>query len=264
MNALLLFGEDLKKNRQEKQISLTQVAASTRIHVRFLEAIEDGRFSVLPKPYVRSFIREYAVATELNPEETLRKYDAAVQEENPAPAPVEQQPEHSDNAFSQKQQEKIVSFLRRLSVPFAGVIIVLVAVLSLANSGSTGTKSDGLKEISFDRAVQESEAAVAKLQPVVNRVLGATPSAPVDSLRLEMTTVDSLWLVVMIDDHRKEEYLFPPKSHRRWAAKEQFTLTLGNAGSATFRLNGKDLGFLGKPGAVIRNALITESTAPNL
>lgn len=247
MNALLLFGEDLKKNRQEKQISLTQVAASTRIHVRFLEAIEAGQLSVLPQPYIRPFIREYAVATELDPNETLQKYDAALQTLKPVPAPAEEKTEPASTlTLTQKQQEKLAALLRRLSMPFAGIFVALVAVLFLANSGSTDTKSNQPSEVSFDRVVQESEAAIAKVQPVINRTVSSKPSAPVDSLSLEMTTTDSLWIVVVIDENRKEEYLFPPKSHRRWAAIEQFSITMGNAGSATFRLNGKELGLLGK------------------
>jgi cytoskeletal protein RodZ len=265
MNALLLFGEVLKKNRQEKQISLTQVSASTRIHVRFLEAIEAGQFAVLPQPYIRPFLREYAVATELDPTETLQQYDAALQAEKPAPKPAEEKTEPASAlTLTEKQQAKLASLLRRLSMPFAGLFVALVAVLFLANSGSTDSKTNQPAEVSFDRVVKESEAALVKAQPVIDRPASVKPRAVADSLRLEMTTTDSLWIVVVIDENRKEEYLFPPKSHRRWAAREQFTVTMGNAGNATFRLNGKELGSLGKPGAVVRNALITEATAPNL
>jgi len=265
MKALLLFGETLKKNRQEKQISLAQVSASTRINERFLEAIEAGDLSVLPQPYIRSFIREYAIATELLPDEALRAYDTAVQESTPVPPPDEQKPQHASAVLTEQQQAKLVSLLRRLSMPFAGLFVVLAVVMFLASSGSTGTKkADAPAEVSFDRVVKESEAALVKTQPAVNRASTSNIAATADSLFLEMTTNDSLWIVVVIDHDRSEEYLFPPKFHRRWIAKEQFSVTMGNAGSATFRLNGKELGMLGKPGAVVRNAVINEDTAPNL
>ena len=38
---------------------------------------------------------------------------------------------------------------------------------------------------------------------------------------------------------------------------------MGNAGGATFQLNGKDIGPLGKRGAVVRNAVITEANLKN-
>jgi hypothetical protein len=48
-----------------------------------------------------------------------------------------------------------------------------------------------------------------------------------------------------------------------WAAKERFVVTMGNAGGATFRLNGKDIGSLGKRGAIVRNSILTEANLNN-
>jgi cytoskeletal protein RodZ len=73
MNPLQAFGEELKQHRQTKQISLLQISAATRIHVKFLEAIEGGTISVLPAPYIRAFVREYAQTVDLDPTEVLRK-----------------------------------------------------------------------------------------------------------------------------------------------------------------------------------------------
>jgi hypothetical protein len=85
-------------------------------------------------------------------------------------------------------------------------------------------------------------------------------STPViDSLRLEITTTDSVWVSVVIDATRKGEYLFPAGRVRTWAARDQFVISMGNAAAATFRLNGKDLGALGRRGAVARNVLITQA-----
>jgi hypothetical protein len=88
-------------------------------------------------------------------------------------------------------------------------------------------------------------------------VLPTLPAA-IDSLRLEITTTDSVWLAITIDNTRKGEYLFPPQRRRTWVGKEQFLISLGNAGAATFKLNSVELGVLGKRGAVARNVLITQ------
>src|SRR5512140_271469 len=73
---LIKFGEDLKKLRLEKQVSLMDISFSTRINIKFLEAIEAGKFSVLPQTYVRAFLREYGDAIGLPADEILRRYDA--------------------------------------------------------------------------------------------------------------------------------------------------------------------------------------------
>ncbi len=52
---------DLSALRQHKGLSLRQIADSTKISLRFLEAIEEGEFDVLPGGiYDISYIRQYA------------------------------------------------------------------------------------------------------------------------------------------------------------------------------------------------------------
>lgn len=69
------LGSYLRRTRIEKQISLDFIAESTRIRKRYLEAIEDGDFSVMPGAfYVRAFIKSYAEALGLNAEELISSY----------------------------------------------------------------------------------------------------------------------------------------------------------------------------------------------
>jgi hypothetical protein len=118
-------------------------------------------------------------------------------------------------------------------------------------------------EIPFDRVIRESEAA-SILPPSA-----AVDSVPVfkapqkDSLRLEITTLDSVWISLLIDDTKGAEYLFAPNRKRMWVAKERFVVSMGNAGGATFRLNGKNIGSLGKRGAVVRNSILNEANLKN-
>jgi hypothetical protein len=58
--------------------------------------------------------------------------------------------------------------------------------------------------------------------------------------------------------------LFPPNRKRSFMAKDQFSITMGNAGGATFKLNGKELGSLGKRGLVVRNVLINQARLKTL
>ncbi|MDD4477075.1 MAG: helix-turn-helix domain-containing protein [Patescibacteria group bacterium] len=66
----------LKKIREELGLSLEFLSKTTRIPQKYLEAIEDCRFAVLPpaKIYRLSYIREYASALNLDAEEILSKF----------------------------------------------------------------------------------------------------------------------------------------------------------------------------------------------
>ncbi|MEI7026306.1 helix-turn-helix domain-containing protein [Paenibacillus sp. y28] len=65
----------LKKARTERGLSLDELQETTKIRKRYLEAIEEGNYKILPGNfYVRAFIKTYAEAVGLEPEEVLRLY----------------------------------------------------------------------------------------------------------------------------------------------------------------------------------------------
>lgn len=74
------FGEELKQARLEKELSLMDISAETRISLKFLDAIECGQFQILPQTYVRAFLREYALMTGLDPNDIMERYKSAMQE----------------------------------------------------------------------------------------------------------------------------------------------------------------------------------------
>jgi len=63
--------------RQQRGISLGQIAASTKIGVRYLEGIEQGQFARLPGGiYNTSYIRQYARAIGFPEDDLLEAYQA--------------------------------------------------------------------------------------------------------------------------------------------------------------------------------------------
>jgi len=65
--------------RQNRGISLEQIAESTKITIRSLKAIEDGDFGKLPGGiYNTSYIRQYARAIDFDEAELLAFYRAQI------------------------------------------------------------------------------------------------------------------------------------------------------------------------------------------
>jgi cytoskeleton protein RodZ len=254
------FGEELRRLREQKQMSLAAISEATRISEKMLEAIEAGKFSILPQTYIRAFLRAYARVLEVDAEDILDRYDALSQEIRVAaddrtnrsrlPAPM---PEKSGRIATSSSGQALLKPAMILVI----IVAAIFGVVYFAARESPAPAQDPVSKVPFDKAVHETEAAVVHSEP--------TPQPPriqqpvLDSLRLEVTTTDSLWISVNIDNVRKGQYLFPPRRTHTWSAKEQFVVSMGNAGVATFRLNGNDLGALGKRGAVARNVVITKS-----
>jgi len=77
------LGKLLRKAREERGYSLDDVQDITKIRKRYLEAIEEGDYKVLPGTfYARAFVKNYAETVGLDAEEVFRLY----QRELPEPA----------------------------------------------------------------------------------------------------------------------------------------------------------------------------------
>jgi transcriptional regulator with XRE-family HTH domain len=254
------FGAELRKEREARQISLQDIFAATRINIRFLEAIEEGRFDVLPTAYIRAFVREYAVTVGLNPDELLAKLDASSRPAPQAPAvppPVLPEPvEHPKVPRKRISIPELGYFLSLQNAVLAVLAVVaIVLIISMIRWGAGGESSEGVTEIPFDKVVEES-AAGAQKRAAAGKLPGvAAPRA--DSLTLEIQTRDSVWMSLVIDGVDTSEYLFGPERSRSWKARDRFVVSVGNPSGAAFRLNGVQLGPLAGPDGRIRNRLIS-------
>ncbi len=72
------FGGALRREREDRGISLREIATTTKISVRSLEALERNQIARLPGGvFTRAFVRSYAVQVGLDPERTVRDFLSA-------------------------------------------------------------------------------------------------------------------------------------------------------------------------------------------
>lgn len=73
------LGEKLRTLRRSKAVSLPMLEAATRVQLRYLEALERGRYDELPEPlYTRNYLRAYARALGADDQYFLELYDDEV------------------------------------------------------------------------------------------------------------------------------------------------------------------------------------------
>lgn len=73
------LGNRLKEARLAKGLSLDDLQSMTKIQKRYLVGIEEGNYSAMPGNfYVRAFIKQYAEALHLNPEELFETYKSEI------------------------------------------------------------------------------------------------------------------------------------------------------------------------------------------
>src|SRR5436305_13062706 len=86
------FGTWLRRQRELREISLRDVADRTKISLRYLEAMEEDRFDLLPAPvFAKGFLREYARYVGLSPDEVVNHW-LAVQPSEEGERPADPSP----------------------------------------------------------------------------------------------------------------------------------------------------------------------------
>ena len=84
-NPRISFGSWLRHQREARSVSVREIADNSKISLRYLEALEQDRFDVLPAPvFARGFLREYARVVGLNPDEVVNLYLVAMEEREAA------------------------------------------------------------------------------------------------------------------------------------------------------------------------------------
>lgn len=114
-------GEQLKHLREQKNLSVQEVATRLNLEARIIEAIESSNFEALPAAaYVRGYLRSYAKILGVTPEAFVTAYNDG------APEPPEIIPEvrHATQTSSSDKPVRAFSYLVTLTL-----VILLVAWL---------------------------------------------------------------------------------------------------------------------------------------
>jgi cytoskeletal protein RodZ len=109
------FGPRLRQERERRQISLASIAANTKISRSLLEALERDDVSRWPTGiFRRSFVRSYAQAIGLDPDEVVREFLERFPDPAAAPAPA---PQPAAPALTHRTSADRVEIVLRISVP---------------------------------------------------------------------------------------------------------------------------------------------------
>ncbi|TKI48329.1 helix-turn-helix domain-containing protein [Lysinibacillus sphaericus] len=148
------LGTRLKEARLSKGYSLDDLQEITKIQKRYLVGIEEGNYSIMPGSfYVRAFIKQYAEAVGLNPEEILETFKS----ELPG-TPNDQVSQSLTQTSTRRKVSKTSSNKMMEAMPkvivalFIIVIIVAIWVLfqNRSNSG-TGESNDTPPVMEYDK-----------------------------------------------------------------------------------------------------------------
>ena len=263
--ALIKFADELKAAREAKKITIQQIAARTKIDIKFLQAIDDARFDVMPNLYIRAFIKEYANVVDLNPEEVIVKFDAAVKgktEEPPVADKNETAPKTVTKVFQapneslqpSTQPEEDTRFIKIKVNYITTAALVTVAVILLYVIFFTGSSTKIISQSSIEDSLPLEEKPAFEIDTPKTKTNDFNPHK--DSLELTVKTNQRVWVKVVSDKIVRYEGMVDANNTSNYYASSGFRVVVGNAGFVQLALDGKQIDNIGEKGEV-RNITIT-------
>jgi cytoskeleton protein RodZ len=241
------FGEWLRRQREMREISLRDIAERTKISLRYLEAMEEDRFDVLPAPiFAKGFLREYARYVGLSPDEVVNHY-LSVQD----PQEGTEEGKKEDTRPGRERARKARGWTWGLFLFLAGALLL---ALVAAFAWWAQKRRD-------DVSVQQPPPPIAappRVSPVVSVPPPEVSSAP---LEVSLDFTEECWVEAVIDGKSRFSELRAQGESLQLEAKEQIVFTtLGNAGAVEIQVNGYPLDVGKKKGEVVHDLQIDLDT----
>lgn len=241
-----LFGSILRKQRELKGYSLEDAQEETKIQIRYLKALEEENFAIMPgEVFTKGFIRNYSEYLGLNYQEIMKKYyelqgaTSAVDEASE----VKEQPTSFSEA-QEKSDDEVVKIT--VSWPVIALVLGLVLVSVWAFSKFTSPN-----EVAHNNPSQQTQQKPSS-QPQASNPPKVEKPAPLPApVYLKTVTTQECWVQVIVDDQKVFEGVLPPETKKEWKGQQKIALKLGNAGGVNVNYNNQELGTLGKKGEVI-------------
>jgi len=264
------FGANFRKAREAAGLPLEKIAAETRISTRFLAAIENEAFQLLPGGiFNRGFIRAYAEYLGLDSNQAVADYDrisAASQETADVLHDVERAPARNSD-------------WNLYLVAAAILLLLMVAYYFVTRKAATPEPppAPGAAQLATPSPADVSVPAVTLAVPP-EATLPATPVQPVSAptpkpltppgptasaaaLAVDVNVTDSTWMKVTADGTVALSEVLQAGTNRRFSAERSIDVVIGNAAGATMQINGRDLGQLGAAGRVREFRITPENAA---
>jgi cytoskeletal protein RodZ len=244
------FGERLKRERELRGVSRDEVCTATRIGSRYLEALENEQWGMLPGGvFNRGFVRAVARFLGLDEDDLLAEYDHATNEspqiEQGGPSPVQQG----------APRKRITRFI------FLGSLCLIV----LLGTGWLGWRwhYKALRQATNDR-IPVSSIVQAASQPSgtaagVPADASGTASVPLaasagpsgteaQGLELKIEAGKETFVTVSTDGSKAFEGSMIAGQSRTFLAQGAIYISAKDAGALLLELNGQTLAPLGPPG----------------
>ncbi|MFQ6037809.1 MAG: helix-turn-helix domain-containing protein [Candidatus Aminicenantales bacterium] len=237
------IGQELKRERELRGISLKEIADATKINLRFLRALEEDQLDILPEQFfTRGIIRAYANYLGLDEQDALNTYLEWLQEKETA----------QEEAIKKPKVEEIFpkTVKRNISILFFLILVLGLAVTAYLLIPGKADKPPAPSS-------PPPSTAPARTPSVQTPPPPAETPPEQEKLVLDLTVHEITWMEIHTDGVLQYTGIKYPGTRLQFRATREIILHLGNAGGVSYMLNGEEGKTLGASGVVRKNIRIT-------
>ncbi|MDR7450245.1 MAG: DUF4115 domain-containing protein [Armatimonadota bacterium] len=238
------IGERLRNAREARGLALEALERQTYIRAAYLQALEEERFDRLPgRAYVKGFLRTYAAALGLDPDRLLEAYplDAELPPiVGPAGVEVPIRP-----AVPRSRLRRAAAHVA-LVVAAGAIIVGIVGYVQLREFNRPVPPEVAPSAPTVEPPPEPAPAPPSVPEPPPGPEPGPepgaerpSPSEPAAGVTVEVTATGESWIRVAADGERLFQGIIREGDVRRWHARRQLTVRVGNAPAVQVRVNGR-------------------------
>jgi cytoskeleton protein RodZ len=266
------FGARLKREREQRKITLDEIAVSTKIGTRFLTAIEEDHFDQLPGGiFNKGFVRAYARYLGMDENQAIADFVAATEPILPEPPPQEA-PVLA--ALAERVPEAKKKSRSGDGIPWGIFAIVLLALAcgfalwgfhsrekparhSIEVPGPVKPDASSLDDQDQKeaphiaaRSAEPDPTATQSLPPqpapappesATSRAAATMPLADAGLFRVLIKARQDSWVAITADGKQIVQDTLAAPAEQSIEARDQIVIKTGNVGALEISFNGKKL-----------------------
>lgn len=250
------FGEQLKREREKRSITLDDISVSTKISTRLLRALEEDHFEQLPGGiFNKGFVRAYAKSVGLDADQIVADYLVASGEDQPAPTALPEPPPRPKEVEVHRNKNA-------WSVPWGSLaLVLLLAALGLAlwrdrhpEESADQPAATPVPQASAPQAPVAVAPAPQASAPASTPV-AATPTAEIAPAAAGPITIvirahKDCWLTLTSDGKSVFEGMLTAGGVKKISAQHGAVVKAGNVGAVDISFNGTKVPTDGQAGQV--------------
>jgi cytoskeletal protein RodZ len=244
------IGARLQGKRIDLGRSLDDIVGQTKIQLHFLEAIEKEDLSVFPGIiFARNFVRQYAIALELDPQPLLDAMPKLDQASVPLPeAPARARARRTRLSGGPHWTSAAWALAAALAVTGAYLYQDQGWRITLERKAPAEQDTVKAQSLPAPEPVRQQTATVADPPPAAPAAI-SEPSSN-EPVQVVLTAHERAWVGIKIDGKSGYAWIgtLNPEETRTVSAASQVNVMTGNAGGLTISLNGKVLDPIGRHG----------------